>query len=80
MTALDKLKELQAWSRDNSKPKSARAHASEIIALKGKDARREALEKVPESIRHIVKFYVCDYFARRHHGQLPVLSEPQTQV
>lgn len=75
MTVFDKLKELEEWRKQNQKPKSARAFASEIITMKGKDTRREALEKVPENIRHIVKFYVCDHFAKRNHGQLPDLRQ-----
>ena len=71
MTAIDKLSTLQSWLKDNPRPKPPRVYADEIMVMKTREERNVALEKVPEDIRHIVKFFVLDAYARRKKLPLP---------
>ena len=73
MTALDKLSTLQSWLKDNPRPKPPRVYADEIMVMKTREERVAALAKVPEDIRHIVKFYVLDAHAKRKGTKLPIL-------
>ena len=52
-----------------------RHHAEAILLLPTKEARKLALEQVPEDIRHIVKFFVASAFARRNGTKLPDLEK-----
>ena len=53
-----------------------RHHTARIMALDTKAERQAALELVPEDIRHIVKFYLMDAWARRNRKPLPDLEKP----
>ena len=53
-----------------------RHHAEAILLLPTKEARKLALEQVPEEIRHIVKFLVASEFAKRNNKPLPDLEKP----
>ena len=74
-TALEKLTKLRIDLQSIERPKQPRHYSDEILLLKTKEERREALEKVPEDMRSIVRFYVHDYFAKRHKKTLPDLKE-----
>ena len=52
-----------------------RHHAEAILLLPTREARKLALEQVPEEIRHIVRFYVAGAFARRTKKPLPDLEK-----
>ena len=71
MTVLDKLSTLQAWLKDNPRPKPPRVYAEEIIVMKTREERNAALEKVPEDIRGLVRWYVLTHFAKRDQKPLP---------
>ena len=75
MDLLDKVKRLHESSRARTGEKRPRHYADEIMLLKTTGERRAALDQVPEDIRHIVKFYVADAFARRAGGKLPELKD-----
>ena len=70
-TALEKLSKLRADLPFVKKEKPPRTYADEILELKTKEERREALEKVPEDIRQLVKFYVFNHFAtsKKYHDK-----------
>ncbi len=74
VTALEKLTQLRTDMLTFEKPKPARKYMDEILLLKTKEERKAALDQVPEDIRHIVKFYVADYFAKRQRKPLPDLK------
>ena len=69
--ALSKLSSLQSWLKDNPRPKPPRVYAEEIYFMKTREERNAALEKVPEDIRHIVKWYVETHFSKRDGKPLP---------
>ena len=48
-----------------------RHHAEAILLLPTREARKLALEQVPEEIRHIVKWYVVTHFAKLNKHPLP---------
>lgn len=58
------------------KEQRPRNYIESIMLLPTREARKIALEQVPEEIRHIVKFYVADAFARRNRKPLPTLEKP----
>lgn len=62
---LETLAKLKADFPSLSKEKRPRQYAQEIIAMKDREQRREALEQVPEQFRDWVKFYVVDHFNKR---------------
>lgn len=74
---LAKVKALEATFKAN-RPKQPRHYAEEIILLKTREERITALENVPESIRHVVKFYVLDHYAKRNRKPLPDLLNRET--
>ena len=49
--------------------------AEAILLLPTEEARKLALEQVPEDIRHLVRFYVADALARRDRKPLPDLEK-----
>ena len=53
-----------------------RIHAESIMLLPTREARKLALEQVPEEIRHIVRFYCEAEFAKRNRNPLPSLEKP----
>ena len=53
-----------------------RHHAEAILLLPTKEARKLALEQVPEEIRHIVRFYCEAEFSKRQIKPLPDLEKP----
>ena len=53
-----------------------RHYAESILLLPTREARKLALEQVPEDIRHIVRFYVSSAYARLHKTKLPDLGKP----
>ena len=53
-----------------------RIHAEAILLLPTREARKLALEQVPEDIRHIVRFYCRAEFAKRNNKPLPDLEKP----
>ena len=53
-----------------------RIHAESIMLLSTREARKLALEQVPEDIRHIVRFYCEAEFAKRSRKPLPTLEKP----
>ena len=52
-----------------------RIHAEAILLLPTREARKLALEQVPEDIRHITRFYVEGEFAKRRGLPLPDLDK-----
>lgn len=63
--AIEKLAKLKADFPNLKSEKRPRQYAEDIIAMKDREQRREALEHVPGQFRDWVKFYVVDYFNRR---------------
>ena len=53
-----------------------RHYAESILLLPTREARKLALEQVPEDIRHITRFYVEGEFAKRRGKPLPDLEKP----
>ena len=53
-----------------------RIHAEAILLLPTREARKLALEQVPEEIRYIVRFYVASEHAKRNRKPLPDLEKP----
>ena len=51
-----------------------RHYAESILLLPTQEARKLALEQMPEEIRHIVKFLVASEFAKRNKKPLPDLE------
>ena len=51
-----------------------RHYAEAILLLPTREARKLALEQVPEDIRHITRFYVETEFAKRQKKPLPDLG------
>ena len=51
-----------------------RHHAEAILLLPTREARKLALEQVPEDIRHIVRFYCEAEFSKRQRKPLPDLE------
>lgn len=77
MDLLTKVKALeQTYKSRNGKEDQPRHHAERIMNLKTKDERRAALELAPEDVRHIVRFYIMDAWARRNRQPLPTLEKP----
>lgn len=74
MTAIDKLTRLQADMQTFEKPKNARHYADEILRLRTREERAQALEQVPAEHRASARFYVHDYFAKRGRTKLPDLK------
>ena len=77
-TALEKLSKLRADLPFVKKEKPPRTYADEILELKTKEERREALEKVPEDMRQLVKFYIYDHYAKRQRKSLPDLVRKES--
>jgi hypothetical protein len=71
MNALDKLKaiQLELGQKPIDQEKWPRQYAKEIIELKSREERLEALSKVPEHLRDWVKRLVLDHFERRKHAR-----------
>lgn len=78
-TALEKLERLRRELPNMPREKPPRAYASEICQLPTREARAAAIEEVPADCRHIVRFYVASYFARRARRSLPELK-PEASV
>ena len=74
ITAIEKLEKLRQDLPAIERPKQPRHYAEEIIRLPTREARAAALAEVPDAHRHIVKFYVASYFARRQGKPLPDLK------
>lgn len=47
------------------KDKPPRAYAQEILAMQTKQERTEALKKVPDNLKGLVKTHVINAFARK---------------
>lgn len=62
LTALEKLERLRRELPTMPREKPPRAYAAEICQLPTREERAQAIESVPDGIRHIVKFYVASYF------------------
>ena len=73
MNLIERINQIRQSAKQ--RPKRDREYAEEIINISSREKRSEALNKVPEDIRHVVKFYVMDYFAKRHKKPLPDLKK-----
>ena len=72
---LEKVKQLEQTHKFRKDPLRPRHHAEAILLLPTKEARKLALEQVPEDIRHITRFYVEAEFAKRQRKPLPDLEK-----
>ena len=79
MNLLEKVKQLEQTHKAH-KPLQPRHHAEAIMQLKTREERAQALEQVPEDIRHIVRFYVASEFAKRSRKPLPDMEEAHEQA
>ena len=66
---LSKAKALEAKYRKPKEEKRPRHYAEEILSLKTREERRQALEKVPDIYRSWVEEYVKDHFMKKKHDQ-----------
>ena len=73
---LTKVAALRDHAQHKTPRDRPRHHAEAILLLPTKEARKLALEQVPEEIRHIVKFLVASEFAKRNNKPLPDLEKP----
>ena len=73
---LSQVAALRETAQDKVVSDRPRIHAEAILLLPTREARKLALEAVPEEIRHIVRFYVAGAFARRNGTKLPDLEKP----
>ena len=72
---LSQVAALRATARTHKPLRDKPRHLAEaIMLLPTREARKLALEQVPEEIRHITRFYVEGEFAKRNRKPLPDLE------